>query len=205
MDLRTSGQVRLLETGATASAAAVTAGVYTLATLATLLGVSQAVVEKMFVTLGRADGPRYRGVELTPFTTAGASNETFSIRVWQRKWRRASESREAQALSFELVLVGTLACTVGTMAGVAGGAVSASEKHADTLVWTEATASTDPKGVGDKLRTIYGGGVAPEAYSPAGDLIGRFFLPDLGGGDLFLEPYTGGSADDANCLVEKVT
>lgn len=202
--LISSPQTRLLTTNRTTSAAAITAGRYTWATLATLLSTTEAIVQSLRIAMGpNGDGVRRRGVEVQIIGT-GANNVTGTCRVWQLKWGKSSTDNPP-VIEFELAYLGSIAATLSAAVGASDSAVvKTTERIADTLVWTQGTASTSPKGIADVLDSIYQA-TAAAAYSPANDTPGRMFLPECGNGDILLEPYTGGSATDINAVYESLT
>lgn len=193
-----SGQFRYLATDTTASASALTAGRYTAATLdAALPGASSNIIG-----LGRlADpaAPRSRGCELT-FFGAGADNATGNYRVWQVKRGRAGFATLG-GNDLELAFLGGGTFTLSTAVGAAAATtVLSTERIADTVTWTQGTASTSPKGMGDALEAVYGSPAAA-AYSPADNTPGRLFVPELGNGDLLIELWVG-TATGVNCVVD---
>lgn len=195
---------RLLSTNSTKSAYAITAGMYTVATLATALSVTAAVVREMIITLGGADvnADKRRGIEVVAFGV-GADDTTTGFRVWQVK--RAMTTGAAVADDFELTPLYTVACTLSTAVGAASGVgVLSTERIADTMSVTALTASTTPPGQSSAIESAYGSAAAA-AYSPAaGNTPARFYLPDVGGGDILIEPIVG-TATSANVLVEAQT
>lgn len=195
---------RLLTTASTKSAYALTAGMYTLATLAAALGVTEAVASEMIVPLGPTSttAEKRRGLEVVAFGT-GADNATMEFRVWQLK--RGSGAGMANAIDFELTPLYTVACVLSTAVGAASGTlVLSTERLADAMTVTALTAATTPPGQSSAIETAYGA-VAAAAYSPAaGNTPARFYLPDVGGGDVLIEPIVG-TATGANALVEGQT
>jgi hypothetical protein len=156
------------------------------------------------VPLGRAHGPRYRSVIVRPFGR-GADNSAFTLRVWARR-RTAivagspgdtySSARAATAADGSLMKLGTVVCTLSAGVGKANGTLTASDRVADTLVWTPETYWTN-------LETAFGQTLV--AHSPGSDKPGELIIPDVAGvEELIFEP-TMTSATLANLLVERQT
>lgn len=193
-----SGQFRLLSTNSTASAAALTAGRYTTTTLDAVISGASANI----VSLGRvgdATAPRQRGCEVT-FVGVGADNATGSYRIWQVKRGRASGT-SSQANDMELAYLGAGTFTLSSSVGAASATtVLSTERVADTVTFTQATASTTPKGIGDVLENVFGSPAAA-AYSPADNTPGRLWVPEIGNGDLYVELWVG-TATSVNAVVD---
>lgn len=194
---------RLLTTSSVVTAGKCVAGEYTLATLATLLTVTVGALVEMIIPMGPAlDGKRKRGAAIGAMGS-GADNSTMTFRVWQGKYHQVGDKKSDD---FELQLLGTVVNTFSTLTGPAAGplnvaAVAATERIADTMVWTQGTNLSTPKGIGDLCETV-GGAPISTAYSPADNTPARMFITDCGNGDfLLIEPWCG-TATGANALVE---
>lgn len=194
---------RLLTTNTTASAFTLTAGVYTLATLATALSLTEEQVRERIVSTGPVrGGERKRALEVWAIG-AGSDNQTVKFRVHQMK-RGTVRSGKTETADFILSPVAEVTATLSAAVGPSGGAlVLSTERIADTLTVTELDAGSTPKGIHDHIVTAYGG-VAVTAYSPADDTPGRVTLADVGNGDLFFELIVG-TATSANLIVEALS
>ncbi len=205
-DISSSIRRRLLVTNSTASALALTSGMYTITTLAAALSLTAAQARERFLPLGPSlpsVGARRRGAEISVIGV-GSANQTASVRIWQAKYGVSRSAPESQTLDFELCPIATVAAILGACAGAASGELVAStELIADTLTVTKLDATTTPKGIHDHIVTTYGG-VAVTAYSPADDTPGRVTLADVGNGDLFFELIVG-TATSANLIVEALS
>lgn len=190
-----SQQFRYLATSTTDSGASLTAGRYSYATLATALGVTEAIARSMVRRMKSADGANggavKRGIEITPFG-AGSDTQTFTIIVWQVKFGSAQYDEE-----FEIQKITTLSCTLTTATGVsATSQVTSSEKFVDTITKSNAAFFTN------LISPTYGGNVDIALHSPADNTPGRAVIPDLGNGGYLLEMYVG-TATSANALVSE--
>lgn len=194
---------RLLTTNTTASAFALTAGVYTIASLATALSLTEEQVRERIVTLGQVrGGERKRGLELRAIGV-GSDNQSVKFRVHQLK-RGTTRNAKTETADFVLSPVLEIAATLSTVVGPTGGTLLLStERMADTLVPTILNDGASPKGVHDYIKSVYISGDAV-VYSPANNTPGVCGLPDLGNGDAFIEPIVV-TATSANVIVEATT
>lgn len=198
---------RLLSANTTASTAAIAGGMYTLATLATSLSLTEAQVRERIVSLGPSVpgqlNARRRGVEVTLFGT-GADNSDFTVAVYQLKYGVDRSAQNLQTVDFELAPLLLLTVTLSAAVGATSGTlVASSERIADTIAVTPYTAATTPKGVHDFAVSSYLG-VDASAYSPGGNLPARAIIPECGNGDLFFQLIKG-TCTDCNALVEAVS
>lgn len=147
-------------------------------------------------TVTMLDGLRgdYRSIELI-FYGDGADDSTFDYRVWLIA-RLAGSSRVRASLHS----YGT--ATLSTVVGSSLDVVSASERFADTLTNTRATASS-PYGHGAAMESAYG--ASTQVYSPGsnGDAA-RLIIPDVGGADAVWVDFDLTGATGANALYRLV-
>jgi len=196
---------RLLSANTTAATAAVAAGMYTVATLATALSLTEAQVRERILALGpsvpSAMGRR-RGVEVSLIGTGG-DDSTFTAAVYQLKYGVDRSNQNQQTPDFELVPLCLLSATLSAAVGAASGTlVLSTERIADAIVVTVYNPSTTPKGIHDFAAAVYGGVDAGD-YSPGGNLPARAIIPECGNGDLFFQLIKG-TCTDCNAVVEAV-
>lgn len=108
------------------------------------------------------------GVRIT-LAGVGADNATITgVRVYAYTATFDPASLATAQGNCELfylgLLTGTLSAGAIEIADTGGNEV----KPCDTMTWTEGTAATTPKGVGDAVRTAYGA-AAVQVFSPADD------------------------------------
>lgn len=103
------------------------------------------------------------------FCGVGSENDAFSARLWGVDFTQSVEGGVDAPTDYVLTLWGTAAVILGT--GVGAGIPSSSNKMADTVVWTAATACTNAE-------AAYGLGTTT-AYSPADNAVGCLFVPNL--------------------------
>lgn len=147
------------------------------------------------VSLGAdGEGKRYRGIEVSAAST-GAADSTFTTTVYAVKPGLASTGGN-QVSDYELQLLGSLLCTVGSGVGATDtGVVLTTERVVKTMVWTPATVATTPPGISTYLQSAYSS--APiVTYSPGGALPARIMFPDMGNAPVILFDVgsTGGSS-----------
>ena len=147
---------RLLSANTTAATAAVAAGMYTVATLATALSLTEAQVRERILALGpsvpSAMGRR-RGVEVSLIGTGG-DDSTFTAAVYQLKYGVDRSNQNQQTPDFELVPLCLLSATLSAAVGAASGTlVLSTERIADAIVVTVYNPSTTPKGE-SKIRAL---------------------------------------------------
>lgn len=135
------------------------------------------------------DDRQFRGIEVR-VAGAEADNATGALRLYRVTPYAASRATGSKG-DAAVELIGTLAFTFGTGAGAATDGttdqIGTSTKFADTFVWTPATTATTPKGVSDFVFGLYAGGASAQVYSPADNTCAVLGLPDIGGGDLFVD------------------
>lgn len=208
-DVSSDGQKRLLATNTTASASWITAGRYELTSADESF--SKDDWSDHLFRLGKYQGEnRKRGVEIT-FFGVGAENATVTYRVWRVKYGfnpYTAYGIKPSDIDFDLICTGT--ATLGTCVLTADETVTEAEGYAvasestliaDTITVTLATTSTSPKGISALLGTTGYGAPDPSVYSPANNTPAKLLIPDMGGGDLYLEIYVG-TATSCNALVE---
>lgn len=159
------------------------------------------------VPVGQLGGARsrYRGLNAIFFGTDQA-NETGSARLWWLKHIRNPSGKLQNDDTLIMHLFGSVAITLGAETGIADGQiVDDNYLFADTLVWTLATTSTSPKGIGGVIEAaVESPGAA--VYSPANDGVAELAIPDLGNPDFILWEFNrGGSAARLNALNDLTT
>ena len=194
---------RLLSANTTASAFALTAGVYTIATLMTALSLTEEQVRDRIVTLGPVrGGERKRGLELRAIGV-GSDNQTVKFRVHQLK-RGTTRSGKSETADFIISPVLEVTATLSTVVGPSGGTLLLStERMADALSRTILNEAASPKGVHDYIKSVYQAGDSVD-YSPADNTPGVCAIPDMGNADVFIEIIVG-TATSANAIVEATT
>lgn len=102
---------------------------------------------------------------------AGANNDTADYRIWLVRntygVRDANQTNPVTGLEYRFFGSGT-ATFSATTTGPGGAASATAQRMADGLTFTEGTAATTPKGIGDALRTAYNAS-AVQVYTPAAD------------------------------------
>lgn len=208
-DVSSYGQKRLLSTNGTQSATWMVAGRVAVGQLAAARSVATADDYKF--SLGKLQGEgRQRGVEIV-FFGAGADNTTVNYRVWRLKrgynpYSSVFRTQPGDEM-YDLVCTGTATLSAAQLTEDESvddeddQAIGRNYRIADTITVTLATTSTTPKGISASLGTTGYGAPDPTAYSPANDTPAFLLIPDMGGGDLYLEIYVG-TATSCNALVE---
>lgn len=125
-------------------------------------------------------GPGRNSVFVIPYGT-GNENDTFSVRVIG--WRCAEPGNRETLLWIPVVLV-EVVVTLSTTVGVAGKAVVATERFADTIGITTGNAN-----------------VSVDINSPADNTIATFLVALKGAQKLELSFSTNSSATDCNALL----
>lgn len=206
--ISSDGQNRLLNTNGTRSATWVTPGRIAATQAAAIYGFSDPMAYR--VSLGKLKGEgRRRGVEVT-FFGVGADNATINYRAWRVKhgFNPYSAYFSSQPSEYDFDLICTGVATLGNV-GVGNDeldsldayfAIPVDNKIADTVTCVLATTGTTPKGISGILSAQYGA-PDPAAFSPANNTPGKLIIPDMGGGDLYLEIYVD-TATSCNALVE---
>jgi hypothetical protein len=153
------------------------------------------------VKLGQMSGDRQRTVTIRPVGT-GSDNQTYETRIYLRR-RTFSNSGDGtnertanQVLDGSIVLLGTMACTLGTGLGKTGGVISASVRTVDTLVFT-------PSAYATHLQTAFSASIA--THSPADNSQAEVVLPDAFGAYELLFETVLGTASGAAFLIELQT
>lgn len=101
------------------------------------------------------------------FWGTGDENDTFTFRLWD-VWRLATEQNEQSADTWLVMAAGYGTATLGaTTASASGDVIPSGARLVDTLTFTRASGSTDPKGAGDVLSSVVGRGAGANVYSPA--------------------------------------
>lgn len=143
----------------------------------------------LWVGTGYTAGLRHRFAHLIPYGS-GSDNTTFDYKIWLLYCGLDPSLLPAKTAWTDgyLALLGSGTATLSTVVGASGSLVAATERYADTLTFNLATASgagtvASPLGEGETLINAYGS-VAPQVYSPAGNLHpARLILPHLCGAD----------------------
>jgi len=156
-DIRSGGRELYLSTNSSATGFTVTAGAKSAAQ------VDQASLTLPIAAVGLGRGWKFQ------FCGVGSDNDAFSARLWGVDFTQAYEGGVISPTDYTLTLWGTAAVVLGTGLGV--GIPSSSNRMADTVVWTAATACTNAE-------AAYGLGTTT-AYSPADNTIGALLVPNL--------------------------
>lgn len=180
-------QVRVLSSDSTATAFALAAG----------RKLASDIAGKVF-PMRRSNGSlRARGYQIQIVGT-GADNSTGSFRLWRVNYGPSGYDAE---LTLQASCTFTLSAAVGLGTDSAKNLVLASERYADTLAYTVATAATTPKGIGDLIVTATGAAAA-QVFSPTNDTPALIIVPDAGDCDAILPEVILGSAwGSANAIM----
>lgn len=187
-------------------------GAHTISTQGRQLNSTVKAVGKGFVSMGAATlngsndtARRFRGIEFAVASDA-ADGATGTIRVYRVANTGGEENTVKLGDEWDCQFIGSVAYTIGTQTGLDGGdeIVPTDMRLADTMVWTDGTTATTPKGIADYVSAAFSGGVSGQAYSPADNTTALCCIPDVGNGDIYFD-LNATAAAQVKILTRKLT